>query len=32
MKVNPLGGPTIGSIVDFSTHRDVLLRSNATYK
>ena len=32
MKTNPLGGPTIGSMVDFSSHRDVLLRSNATYK
>jgi hypothetical protein len=32
LKANPLGGPTIGSMVDFSSHRDVLLRSNATYK
>jgi len=32
MKANPMGGPAIGSMVDFSTHRDVLLRSNATYK
>jgi hypothetical protein len=32
MKANPMGGPAIGSMIDFSTHRDVLLRSNATYK
>jgi hypothetical protein len=32
MKANPLGGPAIGSMVDFSAHRDELLRTNATYK
>lgn len=32
MKSNPMGGPALGSMIDFSTHRDVLLRSNATYK
>lgn len=32
MKANPMGGPTLGSMIDFSSHRDVLLRSNATFK
>ena len=32
MKNNPMGGPAISAMVDFSTHRDVLLRSNATFK
>ncbi|HVO79071.1 MAG TPA: hypothetical protein VMT39_03585 [Candidatus Bathyarchaeia archaeon] len=32
MKANPMGGPALGSMIDFSTHRDVLVRSNATYK
>jgi len=32
MKSNPLGGPAFGSMIDFTTHRDVLLRSNASYK
>ena len=32
MKANPLGGPAFGSMVDFSAHRDELVRTNATYK
>ena len=32
MKTNPLGGPAFASMVDFTTHRDLLVRSNATYK
>jgi hypothetical protein len=32
MKANPLGGPAFGSMVDFTGHRDILLRSNLTYK
>jgi len=32
MKGNPLGGPAIESMVDFSAHRDELARTNATYK
>ncbi|HVP54271.1 MAG TPA: hypothetical protein VMU45_04680 [Candidatus Eisenbacteria bacterium] len=32
VKSNPLGGPTIGSMVDFTSHRDELLRANATFK
>lgn len=31
-KTNPLGGPAFGSMVDFDAHRDLLLRTNATYK
>jgi basic membrane lipoprotein Med (substrate-binding protein (PBP1-ABC) superfamily) len=31
-KANPLRGPAMGSMIDYTTHRDVLLRSNATYK
>ena len=31
-KSNPLGGPAFYSMVDFTAHRDLLLRSNATYK
>ncbi len=31
-KANPLGGPTFGSMVDFTPHRDYLSRTNATYK
>ena len=31
-KTNPLAGPAFGSMVDFTPHRDQLLRSNATYK
>jgi len=27
-----MGGPALGSMIDFNTHRDVLVRSNATYK
>jgi hypothetical protein len=32
LKGSPLAGPAFGSMVDFSAHRDELLRSNATYK
>lgn len=32
LKANPLGGPAFDSMVDFSAHRDGLLRSVATYK
>jgi len=32
MKANPLGGPALGSMIDFSAHRDELARTNATYK
>ena len=32
MKANPLGGPALGSMVDFTPHRDDLARTNATYK
>jgi hypothetical protein len=32
MKANPLGGPAFGSMVDFTAHRDNLVRTNATYK
>jgi len=31
-KTNPLGGPAFDSMVDFSTHRDELLRSTVTFK
>ena len=31
-KANPLVGPAIGSMVDFSAHRDELARTNAMYK
>jgi len=31
-KSSPLAGPAIGSMVDFTPHRDYLLRSNVTYK
>ena len=31
-KGNPLRGPAMGSMIDYTTRRDVLLRSNATYK
>jgi len=31
-KSSPLTGPAIGSMVDFSQHRDYLSRTNATYK
>jgi len=31
-KTNPLGGPAIGSMVDFTSHRDYLSRTNATFK
>lgn len=32
LKTNPLVGPAFGSMIDFSAHRDELLRTNATYK
>jgi hypothetical protein len=32
MKSNPLGGPAFGAMVDFTAHRDWLVRTNATYK
>lgn len=32
MKTNPLGGPAFGSMVDFTAHRDLLMRSDVTYK
>jgi hypothetical protein len=31
-KADPLGGSAFDSVVDFSTHRDELLRSSVTYK
>ena len=31
-KANPLRGPTFGSMVDYTAHRDMLARTNATYK
>jgi hypothetical protein len=32
MKTNPLSGPAFDTLVDFTAHRDVLVRTNATYK
>ncbi len=32
LKASPLSGPAFGSMVDFTPHRDELLRTNATYK
>jgi hypothetical protein len=32
LKANPLAGPGFASMVDFSAHRDELVRTNATYK
>jgi hypothetical protein len=32
LKVNALGGPAFGSMVDFTEHRDFLARTTATYK
>jgi len=32
MKSNPLGGPAFESLVDFTLHRDLLVRTNAAYK
>jgi len=32
LKANPLGGPAFGSMVDYTAHRDYLVRTNATYK
>ncbi|HEY6764417.1 MAG TPA: hypothetical protein VI386_06570 [Candidatus Sulfotelmatobacter sp.] len=31
-KANPLRGPAFGAMVDFTAHRDYLVRTNATYK
>jgi hypothetical protein len=31
-KSSPLAGPALGSMVDFTPHRDYLARTNATYK
>ncbi|MGA8540142.1 MAG: hypothetical protein WB566_11635 [Terriglobales bacterium] len=31
-KTNPLGGPAIGAMVDFTSHRDYLSSSTGTYK
>lgn len=32
LRANPLEGPTFGSMVDMTPHRDALVRTNATYK
>jgi len=32
LRSNPLIGPSFGSMVDFTAHRDYLARTNATYK
>jgi hypothetical protein len=32
LKAHPLTGSAIGSMVDFTAHRDLLARSNVTYK
>lgn len=32
VKANPMFGPTLNSVVDFSQHRDYLSRTNANYK
>ena len=32
MKTNPLSGPAFDTLVDFTAHRDILARTNATYK
>ena len=32
LKASPLSGPAFGSMVDFTAHRDYLVRTNATYK
>ena len=32
LKSSPLTGPAFGSMVDFTAHRDYLLRTNATFK
>jgi hypothetical protein len=31
-KTNPLGGPALGSMVDFTNHRDYLDSSTGSYK
>ncbi len=32
LKANPLNGPAFASMVDYTDHRDYLVRTNATYK
>jgi hypothetical protein len=32
MKSSPMGGPAMNSMIDFTPHRDYLMRTNATYK
>jgi len=32
MKANPMAGPALGSMVDFTVHRDYLTHSNVVYK
>lgn len=32
LKADPLAGPAFGSMIDFSEHRDYLVRGDATYK
>jgi hypothetical protein len=32
IKANPLGGTAFGSMVDYTAHRDYLIRTDATYK
>jgi hypothetical protein len=32
MKANPMAGPALGSMMDFTVHRDYLSHSNAVYK
>jgi hypothetical protein len=32
LKANPLDGPAFESMIDYSAHRDYLVRTNATYK
>jgi len=32
LKTQPLAGPAINSMVEFTPHRDLLLRTDATYK
>ncbi|MFZ3212159.1 MAG: hypothetical protein WA188_11660 [Terriglobales bacterium] len=32
IKAHPLGGTAFGSMVDYTAHRDYLIRTNATYK
>lgn len=32
MKASPMGGAAFGSMIDYTQHRDYLMRTNATYK